>query len=163
MEEKASIGSNATANTESYAVKLSALHGMGIAMSKNALVKRVNWALKLCVELEGKEVTVEEESSVVSGITPALGVSDGGDIAKWTSRPKGSTDNKKRENSTKLFECINSITLTYSTEKSKLLPPKSRLPNGFLRDLIESNRRSMVPMELYVTVTLNNCRISSQL
>ena len=41
VEEKASISSNATLNTETYVVKLSALHGMCIAMTKNTQVKRV--------------------------------------------------------------------------------------------------------------------------
>ena len=96
VEEKANIGSNATLNSEAYTVKLSALDGMGISITRNALVKRVNQAFQLRVELEGKEVTVEEESSVVSGLTSALGVSDGGDIVTGTGRPKGSTDKKNR-------------------------------------------------------------------
>ena len=85
-----------------------------------------------------------------------MDVSDGGDILKWTGRPKGSTDNKKREDSTKLFKCINSITVTYSTEKSKL-PPKKRLPNGFLRDLIQSKKK-----EYGVNVAINKDRIISR-
>ena len=86
-----------------------------------------------------------------------LDVSDSSDIAKWTGRPNGSTDNEKREDSMKLLECINSIALNYSTQKSKCLSPKSRLRNGFLCDLINSKKK-----DYGVSIAISEETIKSQ-
>jgi len=115
---------------------------MGIAMSRNALIKRVyNVSKNSPHGVVGVEVTVEDDGTDdMAGLTPDTGVSSGSESKKYTGRPKGSTDDKKREDEKKRVECINAICDSYSTETIKRSAVKSRVPAGFLAGLIMSKQ-----------------------
>ena len=141
-EEKATVGVNHMNMIESYTQKLSTLSCMGIAMSRNALIKRVyNVSKNSPHGVVGVELTVEDDGTDdMAGLTPDTGVSSGSESKKYTGRPKGSTDDKKREDEKKRVECINAICDSYSNETIKRSTVKSRVPAGFLAGLIMSKQ-----------------------
>ena len=104
--------------TESYTQKLSTLGRMGITLSRDALQKRVNREYKNSHHaVKGIEVIVQDDDTDdLPGLTPETGMSSGSESTKLRGRPKGSTDDKKRDNKNKRVECINAIRETYSIE-----------------------------------------------
>ena len=140
VEEKATAGPNHMNMTESYTQKLLTLGRMGITLSRDALQKRVNREYKNSHHaVKGVEVIVQDDGTDdLSGLTSETGMSSGSESTKLRGRPKGSTDEKKRDDKNKRLECINAISKIYSTETTKRLAGKSKAPRGFLENLIKS-------------------------
>ena len=122
---------------DSYTVKLTSLVDMGIPISYNALAKRVTREFKnLHGHLCGKEVTVDPNFDDLSGLTSVTGVSEGAPTPAKAGRPKGSTDDKKRQDVKTLSDCIGSIAYNYSTEKQIISGQGKIVKRGFLTKLI---------------------------
>jgi hypothetical protein len=132
---------------------------MGITVSRDALLKRVNREYKNSLNgMRGVEVTIDDDATDdVSGLTPDSGTSCGSESKNQDGRPKGSADDKKRDNKNKRVECINAICETYSIETTNMSMVKSRVPPGFLAGLIQLKKEEYGVSESISEDTIWSC------
>ena len=83
-------------------------------------------------------------SNDLSGLTSVTGVSEGAPTPAKAGRPKGNTDDKKRQVSKTLSDCTGSIAYNYSTEKQIIAGQGKRVKRGFLAELISKKTKSIV-------------------
>ena len=104
---------------------------MGIHISYIVLAQRVNHEFKKSHgHMSKKEVTVVLNSDDLSGLTSVTGVSEGAPTFTKAGRPKGSTDDKKRQDAKTLSDCISYIAYNYSTEKQRIAGQGKRVKRG---------------------------------
>ena len=94
--------------------------------------------------LNGRAIVVTQTTDSVSELTPVTGLSsDSSSSDAKTGRPKGSTDTKKREETKRLHNCINSIAHDYSIERERLKTERKYIARGYLAKLITSKQEEL--------------------
>ena len=115
---------------------------MGISITRHALAMRVSREFNKSQDtLNRQEIDVAQTTDSMSGLTPVTGLSsDSSSLDAKTGRPKGSTDTKKREETKRLHDCINSIAHDYSIKRERLKTEHKHITRGYLAKLIATKQ-----------------------
>ena len=106
---------------DSYTTKLQCLELMGITITKDALYKRVERQSKKQPNARTrpiKELTTNPNDPEVSSMSSPSTGSDTNSLST-AGRPKGSTNEKKREEIKNYKECINAVSQAYHSELTR--------------------------------------------
>ena len=145
---------------DSYTTKLNCLELMGISMTRDALYKRVACQIKKRTGATSElvvELTADQNNSEVSTLTsPSTGGSSDllddedtdehevMDCSARGGRPKGSTNQKKRDDVKKYKECVNAIAHAYNDELTKQRGLQQKLVKCFWSKSFKRKRKSLV-------------------
>ena len=141
---------------DSYTTKLQCLELMGILITQDALYKRVerqikkqsNEATRLVEELVvyHNDPNVSSISSLSTGSNTTDGNNGSQDLLNAmispskAGRPKGSTNQKKRDDVKKSKECVNAIAHAYNNELTKQRGLQQKLVKGFLEQVTQEKK-----------------------
>ena len=127
---------------DSYTTKHQCLELMGITITKDALYKRVERQSKKQPNARTRPIekltTNPNDPEVSSMSSPSTG-SDTNSLST-AGRPKGSTNEKKREEIKNYKECINAVSQAYHSELTHCKDQKKKVKGGFLAQIIEKEK-----------------------